>query len=103
MATYLMIRLIRRSLTLLITTTLVAQDGTTADQQVTDLKTQLRAEHERVQQLLDAVQQLLLQVKQLQGETQDKAAQPGEEVVPTNPMTHGLYWVTPVPANGSHI
>jgi len=82
-----MTRLILLSLTLSISTTLAAQDGTTTDQHVTDLTTQLRAEHKRVQQLLDAVQQLQLQVKQLQDGTQDKTAQPVEEKVPTNPVT----------------
>jgi hypothetical protein len=82
----LMTRLILLSLTLSIATTLLAQEGTRADQQVTDLKTQLRAEHERVQQLLDAVQQLQLEVKQLQGGTQDKT-QPVEEKLPTSPAT----------------
>jgi hypothetical protein len=77
-----MSRIILLSLMLSIGATLVAQDAKANQQDVTELKSQLQAEHERVQQLLDAVQQLQQQMNQFQsGGTRATPTQPAEKNV----------------------
>ncbi len=75
-----MTRLILLSLTLSIAATVMAQDATTNQLELTELKSQLQTEHERIQQLLDAIQHLQQQVNQLQsGGTRDTSVQAAGE------------------------
>ena len=62
-----MIRSIAVFILLSIATAVTAQDSADQQQQITALKSQVEAEHEHVQQLLDAVQRLQQQVTELQG------------------------------------
>ena len=69
---------------LFIVATAEAQNATTEQQQVNELKAQLQAEHERVQQLLDAVQKLQQQVDQHRsGQTIDSTAQLSGDSTPS--------------------
>ncbi|HMH02166.1 MAG TPA: hypothetical protein VK555_12165 [Terriglobales bacterium] len=78
-----MTRVILLSLTLSIAATVMAQDATTNQQDVTELKSQLQTEHERIQQLLGAIQQLQQQVNQLQSAgIRDTSAQAAGENAP---------------------
>jgi len=75
-----MTRVILLSLTLSIAATVMAQDAATNQLELTELKSQLQTEHERIQQLLDAIQHLQQQVNQLQsGGTRDTSVQAAGE------------------------
>jgi hypothetical protein len=76
-------RVILLSITLSLAATVMAQDRTTNQKDVTELKSQLQIEHGRVQQLLHDMQQLQLQVNQLQrGGTRDTSAEATEVNAP---------------------
>src|SRR5690349_8906173 len=68
--------------------TLLGQDTTTADQQITDLKTQLQSEHERVLRLEESIQQLQREMSSLR--TQNGVADSAAAQTPITVTTPAL-------------